>query len=132
MLGISSQTVSRLIKSKKLKENMDLMGIKPPPIRIWANTHWEVTEDGMASLGPVDYFIPKDRLCELRDGFEGKGISMWPLHIAEKSWAPIEPFLEAYQRAIQLLKPRGLDKVDFAESAKLARELAFKLEWRRR
>jgi hypothetical protein len=111
-------------------------GIRPAPIRFWANAHWEVAEDGMASLGLVDYFIPKDRLCELRDDFKGKGISMWPLQIAAKSWALIEPFLEAYQQALQLLKPSGLDKVDFAESASLARELAcelaFQREWRRR
>jgi hypothetical protein len=103
------------------------------PNRIWANSHWEVADDGMASLGLVDYFIPRDRLCELRGGrFEGKGIAMWPLQIAAKSWAPIEPFLEAYQQAIQLLQPKGLDKVDFAESAAVAREIAFDEELRRR
>ena len=103
------------------------------PKRIWANSHWKVADDGMASLGPVDYFIPKERLCELRGGrFEGKGIAMWPLQIAAKSWAPIDPFLEAYQQALQLLRPKGLERVDLAESLALARELAFEEELRRR
>jgi hypothetical protein len=92
--------------------------------RIWANTDWEVAEDGMATLSrPVEYFIPRNRLCELRSGMQARGIAMWPLHIAAKSEMAIEPFLEAYQQAIRLLQPKGLERIDLAESFALARGL---------
>ena len=74
--------------------------------RLWANTHWEVAEDGIASLepAPMEYFIAKDRICVLRWGMEGRGIANFPLHIANKIERPIEPFLEAFEKAIELLK----------------------------
>jgi hypothetical protein len=102
------------------------------PRRIWANSHWEVAEDGMASLGSVDYFIPRHRLCELHPGREVQGVAMWPLQIADKSWAKIEPFLEAYQRALELLQPKGWKRIDVSLSSSVARERAFENELRRR
>jgi hypothetical protein len=93
------------------------------PNRIWANDHWEVADDGMAALGPVEYFIPLDRLCELRPGKEARGVASWPLQIAEKSWAELEPFLEAYQYALEHLKPKGVDAIDLQLSASLARDI---------
>ena len=53
--------------------------------RLWANTHWEVAEDGIASLEPAprQYFIFKDHLCQLRWGMEGRGIANFPLDIAQ-------------------------------------------------
>lgn len=89
--------------------------------RIWANNHWEVAADGMAFLGPVDYFIPRNRLCELRPGKEANGVASWPLQIADKSWADLESFLEAYQHALDLLQPKGIEAVDLPLSASLAR-----------
>jgi hypothetical protein len=102
------------------------------PTRIWANNHWQVADDGLASLGPVEYFIPRSRLCELRHRREAEGIASWPLQVAEKSWAEIEPFLEAYQRALELLKPEGMEAVDLHLSSEIAREIAFVAELRRR
>ena len=87
--------------------------------KLWANSHWEVAEDGMNSLNGIEYFIPKDRLCELREGKQG--VSMWTLQIAEKTWAPIEPFLEAFSKAHELLKPEGGDQLDMELSASMAR-----------
>jgi hypothetical protein len=91
--------------------------------RIWANDDWEVTDDGMAALGPVDYFIPLDRLCELRPSKEARGVASWPLQIAEKSWADLESFLEAYQYVLEHLEPKGVEAVDLQLSASLARDI---------
>ena len=43
--------------------------------RILANTQWEVAHDGLASLRAVEYFIPKNRLCELRHRGAAEGIA---------------------------------------------------------
>jgi hypothetical protein len=91
--------------------------------KIWANEHWEVVDDGIAALGPVDYYIPLDKLCEQRSGKEARGVASWPLQIAEKSWADLESFLEAYQYALEHLKPKGLEAVDLQLSASLARDI---------
>jgi hypothetical protein len=91
--------------------------------RIWANDDWEITDVGMSSLGPVEYFIPLDTLCELRPGKEAKGVASWPLQIAEKSWADLESFLEAYRYALEHLKPKGVEAVDLQLSASLARDI---------
>jgi hypothetical protein len=93
--------------------------------QIWANAEWEVADDGLASLGDVDQFIPRDRLCELRSGRENEGIASWPLNMADKSWVKIDEFLEAYEQALQLLQPRGRDEVDLSRSSELARDRAF-------
>jgi hypothetical protein len=93
------------------------------PNRLWANDHWEVADDGMTALGPVDCFIPLNRLCELRPGKEARGVASWPLQIAEKSWPDLESFLEAYQYALEHLKPKGVEAVDLQLSASLAREI---------
>ena len=91
--------------------------------RIWANDDWEITDEGMSSLGPVEYFIPLDTLCELRPGKEAKEVASWPLQIAEKSWADLESFLEAYRYALEHLKPKGVEAVDLQLSASLARDI---------
>jgi hypothetical protein len=92
----------------------------------------EVADDGLVSLGAVEYFIPRNRLCELRHRREAEGIASWPLQVADKSWAEIEPFLEAYQQALQLLKPKGLEALDLPLSLEIAQEMAFLAELRRR
>jgi hypothetical protein len=102
------------------------------PNRMWANTDWEVADDGLASLGTVDYFIARHRLCELRPGRQKEGVASWPLQMADKSWVRIETFLEAYQKALELLTPKGLEAVNLPLSLEMARELAFKTEMRRR
>lgn len=96
--------------------------------RLWANTHWEVAEDGIASLEPAprQYFIFKDHLCQLRWGMEGRGIANFPLHIANKIDRPIEPFLEAYEKAIELLKPKGFEKIDLAATFAVVRDMVSK------
>jgi hypothetical protein len=102
------------------------------PNRIWANADWEVADDGLASLDAVDQFIPRDRLCELRQGRETEGIASWPLQMADKSWVRIDPFLEAYEQALKLLQPKGLAAVDLPRSSEIARDRAFAAERRRR
>ena len=100
--------------------------------RIWANAEWEVADDGLASLGDVEYFIPKNRLCELRPGRQAQGIASWPLQMADKTWVKIDPFLEAYGRALDLLNPKGLDAVDLPLSSSIARDMALKANRPRR
>jgi hypothetical protein len=46
---------------------------------------------------------------------------MWPLRVAEKSWANIETFLEAFQYALGTLKPMGWDALDLSKTFGLAR-----------
>jgi hypothetical protein len=91
------------------------------PSRLWANNQWEVATDGIAALGDVDYFIARDRLCELRPGRQHLGVASWPLQIADKPWADLESFLEAYQRALQLLQPKGIEVIDLSLSFSMAR-----------
>jgi hypothetical protein len=100
--------------------------------RLWANTDWEVADDGLVALGAVDYFIARHRLCELRPGRQGKGVASWPLQMADKSWVRIETFLEAYQKALGLLNPKGVDALNLPLSFEMARERAFTTEMRRR
>jgi hypothetical protein len=94
------------------------------PKRLWANTHWEVADDGLASLGDVEYFIPRDRLCELRPGEEANGVVSWPLQIAAKNWADLGSFEEAFQMALELLKPAGLEAINLSLSVARAREIS--------
>jgi hypothetical protein len=101
------------------------------PIRIWANADWEVANDGMASIGSVEYFIARNRLCELRPGRENRGVASWPLQIADKSWADVETFLEAYQKALEILRPKGFETIDLTLSASMAREIALRSHHRR-
>lgn len=77
------------------------------PTRIWANDDWEVADDGLASIGTVDYFIARNRLCELRPGRQQEAVASWPLQMADKSWVRIEPFLEAYQKALEHAEAQG-------------------------
>jgi hypothetical protein len=99
--------------------------------RLWANTHWEVAEDGVASLEPMEYFIWKNHLCQLRWGNEASGIANFPFHIADKIERPIEPFLEAFVKAIELLKPTGYEKVNVEATLALVREVVSKQERRK-
>ena len=55
--------------------------------RILANTQWEVAGDGLASSGAVEYFIPKNRLRELRHRRGVEGIASRHPRVAEKSGA---------------------------------------------
>jgi hypothetical protein len=100
--------------------------------RIWANADWEVADDGLASRGPVKYFIPTSRLCELRSRKGVEGLASWPLQMADKSWVQIDTFLEAYQQALVLLQPPGVEDVDVEQSLDIARDMAFTAELRRR
>jgi hypothetical protein len=73
----------------------------------------------------VNYFIARHRLCELRPGRQKEGLASWPLQMADKSWVRIETFLEAYQKALELLNPKGVDALNLPRSFEMARERAY-------
>jgi hypothetical protein len=52
------------------------------------------------------------------------GIAMWPLQMAEKSWVDIEAFLKAYENALIVHNPPGVENIDMAASFQRARKIA--------
>jgi hypothetical protein len=54
------------------------------------------------------------------------------LQIAEKSWAVIDPFLEAYGKALELLNPKGREAIDFGADYGDRSGDSFRTELRRR
>ena|SRR3974390_1478037 len=82
---------------------------------LWRNRDWAVTDYGLESLVPIfEYPIPKERLCELFPG--ASHISVWPRHMAEKSWVQFDLFCSAYVKALEIHAPKDRDKIDLAAS----------------
>jgi len=82
---------------------------------LWRNEDWAVTPYGLESVvSMIDYPIPKERLCELLPGTSS--ISMWPQHMAQKSWVDVDAFCAAYLKALELHNPKGRDKIDLVAS----------------
>jgi hypothetical protein len=81
---------------------------------LFRNHQWVVTDWGLEGLYPSEddpYLIPADGLLE-RGGI-GRGILYdWPLHIAQKTWADIDAFIEAYLQALEVHKGRYQGEVD--------------------
>ncbi len=64
---------------------------------LFENEEWCVTGDGLEHRR-TGYFIDRSDLGQKRDG----DLWAWPLHMAEKSWCAMAPFMEAFGRAAQL------------------------------
>jgi hypothetical protein len=64
---------------------------------LFENAEWCVTSDGLEHRR-TGYFIDRADLDQRRDG----DLWAWPLHMAEKSWCDMAPFMEAFGRAAQL------------------------------
>lgn len=88
----------------------------------FANLQWMVTEGGISCL-EHHYDIAKSQLTELR-GTSGSGIAMWPLQMAEKSWVDVESFIAAFENALIVHRPIGVEKLDLPASFAMARETA--------
>lgn len=85
------------------------------------NHQWEVFEDGIRCT-QRDYFIPRSQLAELRDA--DFGLAMWPLQMAEKSWVDLEAFIAAYDNALVVHKPTGIEQINLHKTYGNARHLA--------
>jgi hypothetical protein len=64
---------------------------------LFENDEWYVTGEGLEHRR-TGYFIDRSDLGQKRDG----DLWAWPLHMAEKSWCAMAPFMEAFGRAAQL------------------------------
>jgi len=84
------------------------------------NRQWAVTETGITCL-TQQYEITKGQLAELRDA--ERGIAMWPLQMAEKSWVDIDEFGAAYEGALVFHKPFGADRINVSASLEQARQI---------
>lgn len=90
---------------------------------IWQNRDWVVRAAGMACRHQL-YQITVDQLTEIRKADGNDAVAMWPLQLAEKSWADIEMFIEAFEQALRILQPANWEKLDLASSFSLARGIA--------
>jgi DNA-binding transcriptional ArsR family regulator len=87
------------------------------------NEQWAVVEGGISCL-VQDYSVAKSQLTELRES--EKGIAMWPLQLAEKSWVNVEAFIQAFDSALNVHAPVGFEQIDRAATYELARQIAAK------
>jgi DNA-binding transcriptional MocR family regulator len=104
------------LSTKSLVARGDSSAAKPV-----INPQWTVVDAGIKCLDH-EYEITKSQLAELRE--PNKGIAMWPLQMAEKSWVDIEAFVAAYENALIVHKPPGAENIDMVASFQLARKIA--------
>lgn len=64
---------------------------------LFENADWAVLDGGLEHRR-TGYFIARDEIAIRRSD----GLWSWPLHIAEKSWCAMPPFVEAFSRAASL------------------------------
>lgn len=64
---------------------------------LFENDEWSVTGHGLEHRR-TGYFIDRSDLGQKREG----DLWAWPLHMAEKCWCAMAPFMEAFGRAAQL------------------------------
>lgn len=74
---------------------------------IWQNKDWRVTKRGLSSVDP-SYYIGVDQLADTRMLPDGTAVSMWPMHMAEKSWVNLETFIEAFKVALNVHCPASI------------------------
>lgn len=84
------------------------------------NHQWAVTDTGI-ECRTMQYVIAKELLAELRDAV--KGIAMWPVQLAEKSWVDIEAFLPIFESALAFHKPSGGEAIDRVVTFNTARAI---------
>lgn len=74
---------------------------------IWQNKDWRVTKQGLSSVDP-SYHIGVDQLADTRALADGTVVSMWPMHMAEKSWVNLKTFVEAFEIALTVHCPASI------------------------
>lgn len=82
---------------------------------LWQNKDWRVTHNGLAARHH-QYNIGVSQLKDMRELPDGVIASMWPLHMAEKSWVDLESFLEAFENALQIHCPADAAKLNVVAS----------------
>jgi hypothetical protein len=93
---------------------------------LFENEEWVVGENGLEHKR-TGYFIGRDVLSQRR----ADGLWLWPLHVAEKNWCRMAPFIEAFSCAASVYGIRSdtASNLDLARSFMTARrEVA---EWPR-
>jgi hypothetical protein len=81
---------------------------------LFENEDWAVIESGLEHKR-TGYFIERKELAQRR----ADGLWLWPLHVAEKNWCRMAPFMEAFSCAASVY---GVDPdVDLARSFMAAR-----------
>lgn len=85
------------------------------------NSRWKLTSDAIVHSDP-DYRIAFDRLLETRS-HSGLQIAMWPLQIAEKSWADLEEFLTVFRAALTQFDEAEIAGLNLPTSLAAAREI---------
>ena len=85
------------------------------------NKQWAVIDDGMISLEPYEYHIPK---LDLASVLNGSREARWAFQLAEKNWIDIEAFLEAFAKALEIHQPNGRENIDWAATCAMARKRA--------
>ena len=127
-LGVSRDAKSRALRELQGASLVRLETVKGRSARVslvdddfaLANRQWVVTPDGLVCHQP-EYFIPKAQLAETRDGGP---LAMWPLQMAEKSWADLDAFLTAFSEALVTHSPPGWKDLDLEASFQKARQIA--------
>lgn len=79
---------------------------------LFENEEWVVGESGLEHKR-TGYFIERDVLAQRR----ADGLWLWPLHVAEKNWCRMAPFMEAFSCAASVYGIRS----DVASDLELAR-----------
>ncbi|MCG7394819.1 hypothetical protein MHY87_18120 [Microvirga sp. ACRRW] len=82
---------------------------------IFENEEWLVTEEGLEHK-TTGYFIERDGLSQRRED----GLWTWPLHMAEKSWCAMAPFIEAFTCAASVYNVAT--GPELAQTFKIARQ----------
>lgn len=82
---------------------------------LFENEDWAVVESGLEHK-QTGYFIEREALSQRR----ADGLWLWPMHVAEKSWCRMPPFMEAFSCAAGVYGVRP--DVDLARSFKAARQ----------
>src|SRR4051812_5869182 len=96
------------------------MATKKP---VWGNRQWVVTSYGIEHLGKPRYVVPKNRLAELRQGEEARGIADWPPHLAEKNWVDTSAFLEVFGKALEIHKPDGAELINLENTVRYTQKI---------
>jgi hypothetical protein len=94
---------------------------------LFQNEQWLVSENGMMARKPSPtYEISVSRLTECTGDMSCYD---WPVHMAEKTWVQSEQFIEAYNKALELLAGKyepAADPVKRDLTVAKAREQALK------
>ncbi len=82
---------------------------------LFQNGQWIVDEDGVTTAEDAEseYWFEADRLLETTTR-GGTTYYDWPVHMAEKTWVDIEAFIEAFEKALELLEGKYKWPVDTA------------------